>query len=61
MTVIDMSVRAGVVPDRFTVTVAVPVTPPDTAVMVVVPSPTAVAMPLEFMVATLAALETHCT
>ena len=55
----DVRVRVGGGPDIFTVTVALPVTPLKVAEMVVVPTPTAVVMPVELTVATLGALEDH--
>ena len=60
VTVIEVSVRTGGGVDKDTVTVALPVTPFDVAVMVAVPAPTAVAIPLGFTVTTPGALEDHC-
>ena len=65
-TELGTTVSVGVpdpVPEAGTVTVrvAVALSPPDTAVIVVVPAPTDVASPAELMVATCALLETHVT
>ena len=56
MTVIEVSARGAV---RVAVRVAVPTTPPLVAVIVEVPGPTAVANPVELIVATSPALEIH--
>src|ERR1019366_9277588 len=55
------SVGCDDAPLMVTVRTALPFTPPDDAVIVVVPDPTAVASPPELTVATCTLLEIHCT